>query len=448
MTKRAHFATRLGVIAATVGSSVGLGNIWRFPYEAGNNGGGAFLLCYVLFILLLGIPVICAEFVLGRGSRSNFYGCFTRLGAPAGWKYLGYIGIVASFMILSFYSVVAGLTLEYLWQSMTGSLMEIGESAGGYSAHFSGFVSSPWRLVLWTVLFLLSNYLVVLGGVQKGIERVSNILMPLLFVILVTFCINSLFMSGASKGLRFLFAPDFSKIDGSVVLSALGQAFFSLSIGIGCMLTYASYFNKKTSLVKSAGITAGLDTLVAVLAGVLIFPTVFTYGMSPAEGPTLVFEVFPAIFHDMPFGSVWAVLFFLMLVVASLTSTISMSEIAIAFFTDDHGMTRTRACNVTHGVVFVFAVLSALSFSGFSTFDIAGHTFSFFDFFNNFSSNVLMPVGGMLISVFVGWILDRHVLKAQLTNDGTIHAPWKAVRFLLRYVCPPAIAVILIMSNL
>lgn len=440
---RAQFATRLGVIAVTVGSSVGLGNIWRFPYEAGNNGGAAFMLCYIAFILVLGIPVIVAEFVLGRASKTDFFSCFQKLNAPKGWRVLGLIGIVASLMILSFYSVVSGWTLEYLSQSVSGSLTDIAGSNGGFSAYFADFSTHSMRPVWWTIAFLAINYLVVSGGVQKGIERVSNILMPLLFMLLIALCINSLFLPGVAQGLKFLFAPDFSKITGDVVLSAMGQAFFSMSIGLGCMLTYASYFNNKTSLLRTATTTALLDTLVAVLAGVLIFPAVFTYGISPTQGPTLVFEVLPTIFSEMPGGSLWASIFFLMLFVASLTSTISMSEISIAFFVDKLGWTRRTACAVSGALAISGGLLCALSFNGISVFKVGSYVVNFFNLFNNVSSNVLLPLGGLFISIFVGWVLSRKTFFDQLTTGGRCPSSViSALRFLLRYICPALILII------
>ena len=444
-SQRSQFTTRLGVIAATVGSSVGLGNIWRFPYEAGSHGGAAFILCYVIFIALIGIPVICAEFVLGRQSRSDLYGCFKRLGARRGWNYLGYIGIIASMLIISFYSVVAGWTLEYLWQTVSGTLLSHGNDGDAYQTAFREFSEASWRPLFWTLLFLAINHLVVRGGVQKGIERVSNILMPLLFAILVVLCINSLFMPGAAEGLRFIFHPDFSALTPRVIVTALGQAFFSLSIGLGCMLTYASYFNNSVPLLRNATITAGLDTLVAIMAGVLIFPAVFTYGVQPSEGPALVFAVLPSIFASMPGGTFVCELFFLMLVVASLTSTISMSEISIAFFVDQRKMRRRKACGISTAVALVGGTLCTLSMSGVSDIHIGSYTLDFFDAFNNLSSNVCLPIGGLFISIFAGWKLAPHIMRHQLTNGGHLkHIPVKVLVFLLRYVCPVAIAVILL----
>lgn len=441
-TSRSLFATRLGVLAVTIGSSVGLGNIWRFPYEAGNHGGGAFIICYICFIILLGIPVICAEFVLGRQSRADFFGCFTRLHAPRAWNYMGFVGITASLLILSFYSVVAGWTLEYLWQSITGTLFETGVS---HSESFTEFSEHSWRPLMWTLIFLLLNHSIVRGGVQKGIERVSNALMPLLFVILIALGINSLSLPGAAEGLSFMFSPDFSALTPGVVISAMGQAFFSLSIGLGCMLTYASYFSDKTPLLRNAGVTAGLDTIVALLAGIIIFPAVFTYGVHPAEGPRLVFEVLPDIFAVMGGGQIVSIAFFLMLAVASITSTISMSEISIAYFVDERGFSRRRACIVSSALAVIGGVMCTLSFSGVSDIHIGSYTLSFFNFFNNVTSNVMLPVGGLLICVFAGWLLDPKIMRRQLTNNGHLrYIPVGAVAFLLRYVCPVAIAVILL----
>ena len=288
--KRAQFGTKLGVIAATVGSAVGLGNIWRFPYECGTSGGGAFLLIYIAFVFLLGIPTICAEFALGRHSRKGMPGSYRNASGNRRWDFLGYASILAALMILSFYSVVGGWTLDYIVDSCTGLFKNTPNNER--HSQFMNFISG-WRAVAWAIIFLLINFVVMLRGVQKGIEKVSNVMTPVLFLILIVFCVNSLFMPGASEGLTFLFKPDFSKVTTDVVLRALGQAFFSLSLGMGCLVTYSSYFKDNTPLIKTAFQIGILDTLVAILAGVVIFPAVFTFGMQPAEGPTLVFEVLP-----------------------------------------------------------------------------------------------------------------------------------------------------------
>lgn len=442
-TTRVQFATRLGVIATTVGSAVGLGNIWRFPYEAGTHGGGAFLLCYIFFIFIIGVPVLCAEFLMGRGTRSNILGAYRKLAPKGKWYYAGYMGIVASLLILSFYSVVAGWTLEYFIQSICGSLdlatME------EYHARFDEFSTGNWRPALWTLIFLGLNFMILVRGVTKGIERMSNILMPVLFVILIIFCVSSLTLPGAAEGIRFLFHPDFSKIDSGVLLGALGQAFFSLSLGLGGMTTYASYFSDSTRLAKNATITATLDTSVALLAGIMIFPAVFTFGFSPAAGPTLVFEVLPSIFHSLPFGIVWSSLFFFLLLLASLTSTISMSEISIAFFMEEKKMSRRNATMLNTGIAGVFGVLCALSFGCLSDFKVFGLTI--FNLFDYASSNVLLPIGGMIASIFVGWFLDRKFVRDQLTGFGSFRLRTLGIIvFCLRYVAPVCIALVFLNS--
>ena len=432
---RAQFATRLGVVAVTVGSAVGLGNIWRFPYEAGANGGAAFMLLSLLFVFVIGVPVMCAEFVIGRHTGANVRSAFRRLAPGQAWSVVGYIGIAASILILSFYSVVAGWTMEYIYRSITGFG---GHTAAAMHNSFDAFASSNVRPTLWTILFLLCNYAILAHGVEKGIEKVSNILMPLLFVILIAFCVHSLFMPKAGEGLSFLFRPDFSKITSRTVLSAMGQAFFSLSLGLGCLITYASYFSKKTPLIKTSLLTASLDSLVAILAGVIIFPAVFTYGQEPAAGPKLVFEVLPAIFSEMPGGAVWSALFFLLLFLASLTSTISMSEISIAWFCDDLHMSRRGATRLNIGIAMALGTLCALSFgclNGIRIFEM-----SIFDFFDYVSSNVLLPVGGMLISFFAGWILKRSLVRRELeANAGRTRPLARVLIFCMQYVAPVCI---------
>lgn len=439
--KRAQFSTKIGVIATAVGSAVGLGNIWRFPYEAGSNGGGAFMLCYIFFIFLLGVPLICAEFIVGRSTRSNEIKAFEKLAPGKKWFLNGYIGVLASILILSFYSVVAGWTLEFFIAAVTGRMPSDMSELHDF---FSEFISGNWRPLVWTVGFLLLNYLVVSRGVQKGIERLSNCLMPAMTLLLIAFCVNSLFLPGASEGVGFLFSPDFSKIDSHSLLSAMGQAFFSLSIGLGGMLTYASYFPDEVRLGRCATTTAVLDTFVAILAGVIIFPAVFTYGISPQSGPTLVFETLPAIFMNLPGGAIWAALFFFLLFMASITSTISMSEISIAYFEEEKKLCRKKATALTIGIAIVLGAVCALSFGPLSNIRFFGMTV--FELFDYVSSNVCLPVGGMVTSVFVGWVIDRKIIDRQL-NIRTNSLPWvKLLIFNLRYIAPAAIALIFLNS--
>lgn len=440
---RAQFGTKLGAIATTVGSAIGLGNIWRFPYEAGTHGGGAFMLCYLFFIFAIGVPVLCAEFAIGRGTRSNIFGAYRKLSPKSNLYMVGYLGILASILILSFYSVVAGWTVEYFIQSAIGG-MDF-SSTEEYHAHFTDFCCGNTRPVIWTLVFLAANYLILIRGVTKGIEKASNILMPMLFILLIIFCINSLTLDKASEGLRFIFNPDFSKIDASVLLSAMGQAFFSLSLGLGCMMTYASYFNDKTRLGRSAVITASLDTCVAVLSGVIIFPAVFTFGISPTAGPTLVFEVLPSIFHQLPGGTIWSTLFFFLLFLASLSSTISMSEISIAFFIEEKKMSRMAATTLNTALAMVLGTLCALSFGCLSDFTIFGMTI--FNLFDYVSSNVLLPVGGMVVAIFTGWFLKKSFINNQMDNNGSFRfkALW-ILTFCLKFVAPAGIALVLLNS--
>ncbi len=436
---RVQFATRLGVIATTVGSAVGLGNIWRFPFEAGAHGGGAFLIIDLFFIFIVGIPVVCAEFVIGRHTGSNVRGAFRRLAPGKAWGVVGYIGLLASVLILSFYSVVAGWTLEYIYRSVVG----FGgvESVEGLHSQFDAFATSDWRPLMWTLVFLGLNYFILSRGVQKGIERMSNIMMPLLFVILIVFCVNSLMMPAAAEGLEFLFKPDFSKVTPTVMLSAMGQAFFSLSLGLGCLITYSSYFKRDTHLVRTAGVMASLDTLVAVLAGIIIFSAVFTFGMEPAAGPKLVFEILPSIFSRMPGAVIWSTLFFVLLMLASLSSTISMSEISIAYLTDEFGMGRRKATILNIGVAMLLGSLCALSFGALSDWTICGMTV--FNFFDYVSSNILLPIGGMVISIFVGWVLKRGIVNEELgAGSGISRVIVSLIVVCLRYVAPLCIALV------
>lgn len=441
--KRNQFSTKFGVIAATVGSAVGLGNIWRFPYEAGVHGGGAFIILNLIFVFIIGIPVICAEFLIGRHAREDVYRAFTKFKGGRPWRVIGWIGIVAAFLILGFYSVVAGWAVDYIFQSLS----DFGGAATTAELHarFQEFVSDPYQPLIWTLIFLLLNYLILIRGVEKGIEKMSNIMLPILFVMLVAFMINSLLLPEAGKGVSFLFKPDFSQLTPSVVLGALGQAFFSLSLGMGCLITYASYFKDDTPLVKTAATSAVLDTLVAIMAGLIIFPAVFTFGGETAAGPRLVFEVLPSIFQNMEGGMIWSTLFFVLLFIASLTSTISVFEIIISFLVGSKGMKRVSAVSLVTGIVVVMATLCSLSFGVLS--DVTFFNLNFFNLFDYVSSNICLPLGGMLISVFTGWVIDKAIVRKELTPDGASPAMKSIVKviiFCLRYVAPTGIFLVFI----
>lgn len=440
---RAVFGSRFAAIATTVGSAVGLGNIWRFPYEAGVHGGGAFLSCYLAFALMVGVPVLIAEFVMGRGTRSNVLGAYRKLDPKHPWYWAGYLGIIASMLILGFYAVVAGWTLEYCLESLFG-MLDFSSEEAGHSQFL--MLTSGWRPVIWTIIFSLCNFAILMRGVTKGIEKLSNILMPLLFLILVIFCIHSIFLPGFGEGVSFLFKPDFSKITPSTLLGALGQAFFSLSLGVGCMMTYASYFSEKTRLGQTALTTMILDSLVAILSGVIIFPAVFSYGLSPTAGPTLVFEVLPNIFYRMTGGGIWSTLFFLLLFLASLTSTLSMSEISISFLSEEKKMGRKTATSLSCGFTLVLSLLCALSMGPWQELKIFG--MNFFNLFDYLASNILMPLGGMICSIFTGWWIDRRFIKSELTDGGTRRFIWlRPLIFFLRWICPAAIFIVFLDSS-
>lgn len=439
--KRQGFATRIGGIAATVGSAVGLGNIWRFPYVSGSNGGGAFLIVYMICVLLLGIPVIMSEFIIGRSTHKNIHGALRQLAPKSKIYNFSYVCIIGAIITCSFYSVVCGWVLDYLYHSATSTLFQA--DASQYSKFFEHGLNSPHITCFWTVLFLIINFFVMLHGVRKGVERVSNIMMPLLFVMLIVFCVNSLLLPGSGKGLEYLFKPDFSKLGLKGVVEAMGQAFMSLSLGIAALVTYSSYFKDDAPLMKDATTIAFLDTLVAVLAGVVIFPAVFSFGFQPEGGPKLVFETLPAIFSQMPGGTIWAVMFFLLLLFASLTSTISLSEIPISFFCEEWKMSRKKATLLTALIVTVLAILCALSFNVLNGFKLFG--MNLFDLFNYASANVFMLVGGLFTAIYVGWFLSKKVIRAQLTNNGTKRS-WTMgyIVWSLRIIAPLALVIIFI----
>ena len=436
---RATFGSKLGVILASVGSAVGLGNIWRFPYETGQNGGAAFLSVYFLCVVLLGLPVMITEFFIGRYTRKNTAGAFCALAPGKGWNLIGYNGVLAAFLILGFYSVVAGWTLEYIYQSLAGSLG--GKTAEEFAQDFNRFNSGVFRPILWTFAFVSLTHLIITSGVKAGIERSSKIMMPLLFLILVVLCIRSVTLPDASEGLKFLFQPDFGKITSSVVLSAMGQAFFSLSVGMGCLVTYASYFGKGTNLQKTAFSVTVLDTLVAVLAGVIIFPAVFSFGIPPSAGPELVFITLPNVFQHLPGAALWSCIFYVLLAIAALTSTVSLHEVATAYVLEEHRFSRRKAAFIVSAGVMALAVVSSLSFGLLKNFTIFGLTF--FNLFDYVTAKLMLPFGALLTCILVGWRIDRKILKAELTNRGSIPFYFFNIYvFLLKYIAPVAIGLI------
>lgn len=440
------FGSKIGLIAATVGSAVGLGNIWRFPAETQANGGAAFLLVYIICVLLLGIPVMLGEFAIGREGGTDAVGDYKRISPRTEWWIVGGTGLVASYMILCFYIVVAGWTLEYLVNSISGDLFAgISEGTTTFDGKMQEYVSGDWKPILYTVLMIAINMIVLLCGVRKGIEKISNVLMPLLFVILVIFCAVALSLPGASEGVEFFLRPDFSKLDGGVVIDALGQAFFSLSLGMGILITYAAYFPRNTKLGRTATIVSLLDMVVAVMMGLIIFPAVTSFGMEgeSLEGATLVFVTLPEVFTRMPGTQFWAVLFFMLLLLAALTSTISIAEVSVRFFQDRMRMSRRAAVFTVLLPLLLFGSLSSLSMGSLSGFKIFG--LSFFNLLDTVATNILLPLGSMAMCIYAGWFAPKGMIADQLSNGSAVRsAATRIVLFIIKWIAPVAIAVILL----
>ena len=438
-TKRATFGSKIGVILATVGCAVGLGNIWRFPYMLGENGGAAFLLVYISCILFLGIPVMITEFFIGRYSRKNAAGAFKVMAPGTKWSVIGYNGVTAAFLILGYYAVVSGWTLEYIVQAFSGSLE--GKNATDFADEFTAFSTGVFRPILWTVVFIALTHIIIVSGVKEGIERASKVMMPMLFLILIALCVRSITLPGASEGLTFLFNPDFSKIDSSVVLSAMGQAFFSLSIGMGCLITYASYFGKQTNLQTTALQVTILDTLVAVLAGVMIFPAVFSFGIEPTTGPELVFITLPNVFEQLPFGNIWSFVFFVLLALAALTSTISLHEVSTAYVHEEYHVSRKKAAIIVSVGVTIVGILSSLSMGLLKSYTLFG--LNFFNLLDFVTAKIMLPLGGMMICIFTAKRVDKLLLKEEVTNHGTIRFYFfNTYAFFVKYIAPIAIGLI------
>ena len=446
---RENFGSKIGAVLAAAGSAVGLGNIWRFPIETGLNGGAAFILIYIACVLVLGIPIMMSEFLIGRHTQANTAGAFRMLAPGTPWRWVGRLGVLSGFVILSYYSVVAGWTAEYTVLAV-GNCFD-GKTTADFPQIFAQFVSNPWKSVFWMLAFMVITHIIVVRGVKGGIEKFSKLMMPALFVILVVLTICSVMLPGASQGLEFLLRPDFSKITGTTVLRAMGQAFFSLSLGLGCLCTYASYFNKDTNIGKTALSVSVIDTFVAIMSGFIIFPAVFNAGYTLGSGdigPSLLFITMPNVFGQA-FGAVPALayvvsaLFYFLLMLAALTSTISMHEVVTAYVSEEFGMRRTKAAAIVTVACSVVGVLCALSFGPFEGFKIFGMTL--FDFFDYAASNIMLPVGGMLISIFAGWYLDKNLVRDEVTNRGTLQARYlPVVVFILRYIAPVAIACVLL----
>ena len=440
--QRGGFTSHFGALTAATGSAIGLGNIWRFPYTAGENGGGAFLIIYLLFVFLIGMPIMMSELVIGRRSQRNAFGAFKTLTPQKkSWSTIGIFGIITAFLIYCFYSVVAGWTLKYVGVSLHGGFA--GKDPAAISNLFSDFIKNPVPPIVCQFAFIVLTGFVVMMGIQKGIEKCTKILMPILFILMIILCIRSVTLEGSGAGLRFLFKPDFSKLTGLGVLNALGQALFSLSCGMGLLITYGSYIRKDDNLLPLSISIATADTMVAILAGVAIFPAVFAFGLSPTSGPSLVFEVIPNVFNNMTAGGVFSVAFFILLSIAALTSTISMLEIPVLWMVEELHLKRVTATILSSLTIFAVGSLCSLSFGVLSHATIFGLTI--FEAFDKLTATYLMPMIALAITIYFGWFLPKVDVKDELSNQGRLKSNWFNIYyFIIKYIAPIALAIVLI----
>ena len=439
-SERANFGSKIGVVLATAGSAVGLGNVWRFPYMTGENGGAVFIIIYILCVLMLGIPCMVNEFIIGRRGRANTARAYRNVTDSKRWALLGFVGVLTGFLIMGYYAVVSGWCLQYVWASLAGQLQ--GDPAY-FKAYFADMSANPVIPVFWTVAILFASFVIIDKGVRNGIERASKWMMPTLFILLLFIVVASCMLPNAVSGIEYLFKPDFSKVNGDVFLGALGQAFYSLSIAMGALSTYASYFSRQTNLTHSASQIAIIACVVAVLAGLMIFPAAFSVGISPDSGPSLIFITLPNVFQQafaaIPVvGYVVELLFFVLLSLAALTSLISLHEAATAFLEEEKHVSRRWAAfwvTVAASVIGAFCSLSLGAVEGLSFF---GKTL--FDWFDFVTGQILLPIGGFLTCLLIGWILPRQLIREEFTNWGTLRGRLFGLYLLLvRFVCPLAI---------
>jgi len=438
--RRANFGSQLGVILATAGSAVGLGNVWRFPYMAGENGGAVFIIIYVLCVLLLGIPCMISEFIVGRHGQANTARAYRKMAGGKPWAIIGYMGVLTGFLITGYYAVVAGWCGQYVWASLIGHMTGSPEY---FKEYFASLSSDPVKPVLWTVVMLGLTYLVIEKGVRNGIERASKIMMPMLFILLLVIVVASCMLPGAEKGVDFLFKPDFSKINSDVFLAALGQAFYSLSIAMGCLCTYASYFSKQTDLTKSASQIAIIDCLVAILAGLMIFPAAFAVGVNPDSGASLVFITLPNVFQQafagIPMlGYLVSLVFFALLMLAAQTSLISLHEVSTAFLHEELVITRKKAAVIVSVTTIIIGAFCSLSLGAVDGLTLWGKPL--FDCFDFVTGQIFLPIVGFLTCIFIGWSVPHQVVRDEFTNWGTLGGRYFHLYiFLVKYVCPLAI---------
>jgi len=435
--ERANFGSKLGVILATAGSAVGLGNVWRFPYMTGENGGAVFIIIYLACVLLLGIPCMISEFIIGRHGQANTARAFRRVSGGTAWTLIGYMGVLTGFLITGYYAVVSGWCLQYIVASLTGHLNGDPEF---FKQYFTEFSSDPVKPIFWTVIILLATYLVIEHGVRNGIERASKLMMPTLFILLLVIVGASCMLPGAERGIEFLFKPDLKAINSDVFLGALGQSFYSLSIAMGCICTYASYFSKQTDLTKSALQIGIIDCLVAILAGLMIFPAAFSVGVSPDSGPSLIFITLPNVFQQafsaVPVvGYVISLLFYALLSMAALTSLISLHEVSTAFIHEEAHVTRKRAAVIVTIACCIIGAFCSLSLGATDKLVIFGR--SLFDWFDFITGQIFLPVVGFLTCIFLGWAVPHKLVRDEFTNWGTLRGRYfHLFIFQVKYVCP------------
>lgn len=442
MANRDGFASSFGVLVAMAGSAVGLGNLWRFPYLVGTNGGAAFIVIYLAIVFLLAIPIMYAEFVIGRRAQTDVFGAFKKLAPGSKWGIIGIISIVCCTIILGFYVVVGGWTIDYM---VKACMQQFSSANADFTQMFASSVQSSYSPLIYMLVFTLLSGGVLLAGVKDGIEKYSKILMPALFIIVVILAIRSVTLPNSGAGVEFMFKPDFSKVTTDTFLDALGQAFFSLSVGFGIIFTYASYVNRKESIIKMSAQTAVADTLFAILAGVAIMPAVFAFGLEPGQGPGLLFVTIPYIFSQLPLGSVLAVLFFFVLFVAAITSSISLLEVVVAYLIEEFKLKRRNAVITVVLVVTLIGVFCSLSQGVLSDVKIFG--LNIFDLLDYTSANILIPLGAMLIVLFAGWRMSKADFTDEITSSGQRKvAPWYLafIIFTIKYLAPVVIGVIMI----
>lgn len=433
---RENWGSKLGFIMAAAGSAVGLGNIWKFPYTAGMNGGGAFVLIYLFFVVVIGFSVMLTEFAIGRRKQLAAVGAFKSVDRR--WTFAGILGVFSGLLVMGFYPVVGGWALAYVYKVATGLLNNIDT----ISTSFSAFTKAPTEPLIWMGIYLVLNIAIVVKGISSGIEKAGKVLMPLLFAILILIAARGLFLPNAMAGVAFLFKPDFSVVNGQVILAALGQAFFSLSLGMGCMITYGSYLSKDENLVENAALVTTMDTAVALLSGLAMFPAMFAFGIEPSQGPGLVFVVVPTLFANMggALGLILGLLFFIALSVAALTSSVSLLEVVVAYLIDERNFTRVKAvltASVAMAVMCVFASLSVGN-SNIGLFDVG-----VFDIFDALTDKVFLAIGGLLVSIFAGWKLGKDDLYKEVTNDGKIKFRMFNVWFgLVKFIIPITILLV------